>query len=424
MSYEPLSEDVLRAVMPLVSTNYIDNAGHFKANPMTPEAASAALWRRIAGATPRATSVEQRRATVWVLRRSRVLAGYVDPDESWNWPGCVSATGPRAAREGWPLDPYPGKLAAPQTKSPKPNPTKLDGTIEGRQVKPGDVVFWKDTPGNEPVRGARRVVQRVERNKVWFANQKWGSLEDLTFEDPTAHQAAQDELNRNFRDWIFSPKVTTEANTRRERLPPIQLDLSSLERRITAACLDLAAPYGTAFGATPDMLSAFLNHKQPANQGTSTMNQGTSTMNQVTAQQATPSTAASLNADTSNIVETKTYVFGRDIKTLDDDTLLNYVQSLTGAIEYLEQLNAETPLAKLVTKIGQLRDAKAKIVELLGGAPVEQATPQVNADDKPKRVRRTKAEIEADATSAPTPLTPPPAAKGEQTPDLDDVDLE
>lgn len=415
MSYEPLSEDVLRAVMPLVSTDYI-NAGRFMAD-------GAALWRRIAGATPRATSVEQRRATVWVLRRSRVLAGYVDPDESWNWPGCVSATGPRAAREGWPLDPYPGKLAAPQTKSPKPNPTKLDGTIEGRQVKPGDVVFWKDTPGNEPVRGARRVVQRVERNKVWFANQKWGSLEDLTFEDPTAHQAAQDELNRNFRDWIFSPKVTTEANTRRERLPPIQLDLSSLERRITAACLDLAAPYGTAFGATPDTMSAFLNHKQPTNQGTSTMNQAASLFNAASPCVDTFN-AASLCVDTSNIVETKTFVFGRDIKTLDDDTLLNYVQSLTGAIEYLEQLNAETPLAKLVTKIGQLRDAKAKIVELLGGAPVEQATPQVNADDKPKRVRRTKAEIEADATSAPTPLTPPPAAKGEQTPDLDDVDLE
>ncbi len=140
--------------------------------------------------------------------------------------------------------------------------------------------------------------------------------------------------------------------------------------------------------------------------------------------QATPFTAASLCVDTSNIVETKTFVFGRDIATLDDDTLLNYVQNLTSSIEHLEQLNAETPLAKLVTKIGQLRDAKAKIVELLGGAPVEQAPPQVNADDKPKRVRRTKAEIEADATSAPTPLTPPPAAKGEQTPDLDDVDLE
>ena len=154
-------------------------------------------------------------------------------------------------------------------------------------------------------------------------------------------------------------------------------------------------------------------------------------MNQ-TAQQATAFNADSLTVDTSNIVETKTFVFGRDIATLDDDALLNYVQSLTGAIEHLEQLNAKTPLVKLETKIAQLKDAKAKIVELLGGAPVEQASPAIDADEtKPKRVRRTKAEIEADNAAqaraeikaAPIPLTPPPASKVDPDPSAD-VDID
>ena len=148
--------------------------------------------------------------------------------------------------------------------------------------------------------------------------------------------------------------------------------------------------------------------------------------------QATPFNAASLAFDASSIVEVKTFVFGHDIATLDDDTLLNYVQSLTGAIEHLEQLNAKTPLVKLVTKIAQLKDAKAKIVELLGGAPVEQASPAIDADEtKPKRVRRTKAEIEADNAAqaraeikaAPIPLTPPPASKVDPDPSAD-VDID
>ena len=151
--------------------------------------------------------------------------------------------------------------------------------------------------------------------------------------------------------------------------------------------------------------------------------------------QAIHSTAP-LTSDASNIVEVKTFVFGRDIATLDDDTLLNYVQSLTGVIEHLERLNAKTPLAKLVTKIAQLKAAKAKLVELLGGAPVEQASPAVDADEtKPKRVRRTKAEIEADARRnaedkveekavSATPVPPaPPAARATET-DVDDLDLE
>lgn len=154
------------------------------------------------------------------------------------------------------------------------------------------------------------------------------------------------------------------------------------------------------------------------------------TMNQ-TAQQATPFTAASFAFDASSIVEVKTFVFGRDIATLDDDTLLNYAERLTASIEHLEQLNLKTPLAKLVTKIDQLKDAKAKIVELLGGAPVEQASPAIDADEtKPKRVRRTKAEIEADkaaqarAELKAAPIPPnPPASKVDPDPNAD-VDID
>ena len=151
-------------------------------------------------------------------------------------------------------------------------------------------------------------------------------------------------------------------------------------------------------------------------------------MNQ-TAQQTTSFNAHALTVDTANIVETKTFVFGRDIATLDDDILLSYAERLTASIEHLEQLNAKTPLVKLVTKIDQLKAAKAKIVELLGGAPVEQASPAVDADEtKPKRVRRTKAELEADnaaqarAETKATPVPPaPPANKVDPDPS-DDID--
>ena len=148
--------------------------------------------------------------------------------------------------------------------------------------------------------------------------------------------------------------------------------------------------------------------------------------------QATAFNADSLTVDTSNIVETKTFVFGRDITTLDDNDLLGNIQLLDQKIDKLEAINAKTPLVKLVTKIAQLKDAKAKIVELLGGAPVEQASPAIDADEtKPKRVRRTKAEIEADNAAqaraeikaAPIPLTPPPASKVDPDPSAD-VDID
>lgn len=159
-------------------------------------------------------------------------------------------------------------------------------------------------------------------------------------------------------------------------------------------------------------------------------------MNQ-TAQQATPTSAralAALTVDTSNIVEVKTFVFGRDIATLDDD-LLNYVERLTGTIEHLEGINTRTPLAKLVTKIAQLKDAKAKIVDLLGGAPEERASPAVDADEtKPKRTRHTKAEMEADAQqggATPSaqqaqsePVPPAPPAPTQPEPSVADVGLD
>ena len=165
----------------------------------------------------------------------------------------------------------------------------------------------------------------------------------------------------------------------------------------------------------------------------STSTKGKHTMNQATsAAQATPFNHASLSVDTSKIVEVKTFVYGTDIATLNDDTLLNYTQSLTDAIERLERLNAKTPLAKLVTKIAQLKDAKAKIVDLLGGAPVQadsdggtNAGPLVEAQP---RKRRTKAEMEAVAQGGTAPQAPskpvPPAPPAQPEPSVADVDLD
>ena len=258
-------------------------------------------------------------------------------------------------------------------------------------VKPGDTIYVRAPvlgTGDDPKRTVRRVeVDSSGRRRVWFTNDFWRDPTELTFVAP----APSFDFNKGVR---------------------------------VAELAELAAP--------PITVRQFHTQLQAAPTHPNLEN----TMNQ-TAQQAVPFTAASLAFDASNIVEVKTFVFGRDIAALDDDTLLNYVQSLTGAIEHLEQLNAKTPLAKLVTKIAQLKDAKAKIVELLGGAPVEQASPAVDADEtKPKRVRRTKAELEADnarrnaedkveekAVSA-NPVPPaPPAARATET-DVDDLDLE
>ncbi len=63
---------------------------------------------------------------------------------------------------------------------------------------------------------------------------------------------------------------------------------------------------------------------------------------------------------------------------------------------------------------------------------MEQASPAIDADEtKPKRVRRTKAELEADNAAqaradlkaAPIPLNPPPASKVDPDPSAD-VDID
>lgn len=328
---------------------------------------------------------------LWLIRHAHLAVTGTDPIwvPGFQWPGFCARTGPNAVMECWPLEPIPGAKVPPKEppKETRPSITKPDEcsvVIEGRVVKPGDTLYVKASAletGDDPKRTVHRVeVDQSGRRRVWFTNGWWRDPTNLTFVAPagnverTSTQVFHDYMNRHM--------------------------------------AELAMP------------QIFVNptHPNPEN-----------TMNQ-TAQQATPANAHALTVDTANIVEVKTFVFGRDIATLDDDILLSYAERLTASIEHLEQLNAKTPLVKLVTKIAQLKDAKAKIVELLGGAPVEQASPAIDADadeTKPKRVRRTKAEIEADnaaqaraeTKAAPIPLTPPPASKVDPDPSAD-VDID
>ena len=222
----------------------------------------------------------------------------------------------------------------------------------------------------------------------------------------------------------------------------VDLDFSRVKERIASQMeayrlafdLETMRPGQIAFDPKPVSRKLF----DPAVLSTSVTKEK-HTMNQTPSAQATPINHAMLTVDTSNIVEVKTFVYGRDIATLDDDILLNYVQSLTGAIEHLEVLNFKTPLVKLVTKIAQLKDAKAKIVDLLGGAPVQadsdggtKGSPNVEAQP---RKRRTKAEMEADnakavgttppAPQAPSkPVPPAPPAPAQPEPSVADVDLD
>lgn len=327
---------------------------------------------------------------LWLLRHAYLAVVGADPIwvPGFQWPGFCARTGPNAVREGWPLEPIPG-AKVPPTEPPKetPGPKRADEcsvVIEGRVVKPGDTLYVKAGGGLALGEDPKRTVESVAvdasgRHRLWFTNGYWRDPTDLTFVAP-----ADSDLTRT----------------------SIQVFHGYIKRRMA----ELVMPQ-IFVNPTPAYLE--------------------STMNQ-TAQQATSANAHALTVDASDIVEVKTFVFGRDIATLDDDALLNYVQSLTASIEHLEQLNAKTPLAKLVTKIALLKDAKAKIVELLGGAPVEQASPAIDADEtKPKRVRRTKAEIEADnaaqaraeTKAAPIPLTPPPASKVDPDPSAD-VDID
>ena len=331
---------------------------------------------------------------LWLLRHAHLAVTGADPIRvpGFQWPGFCVRTGRIAAEEDWPLEPIPA-AKVPPTEPPKkpPGPKRADEcsvVIEGRVVKPGDTIYVRAPvleTGDDPKRTVRRVViNESGRCRVWFTNGFFRDPIDLTFVAPTKHDVERTSL-QVFNDYIN--RCMLELTT-----PQIIVNPAAAQQSHTQI---QAAP-------TPSNLE--------------------STMNQ-TAQQATPANAHALTVDTSNIVEVKTFVFGRDIATLDDDTLLNYAERLTASIEHLEQLNAKTPLAKLVTKIAQLKAAKAKIVELLGGAPVEQASPAVDVDEtKPKRVRRTKAEIEADY-NAPIPLTPPPASKVDPDPNAD-VDID
>ena len=318
---------------------------------------------------------------LWLLRHAHLAATGTDPIEvpGFPWPGFCARTGRTATSECWTLEPIPGAKVFPKES---PGPNRADDcsvVIEGRVVKPGDTIYVKasapDTEDDPKRTVARAGVNRLGLPRVWFTNGYWRDPTDLTFVAPagnverTSIQVSHDYINRRMAE-IVMPQI-------------------------------------------------FVNPTHPNLE---------STMNQ-TAQQATAFNADSLTVDTSNIVETKTFVFGRDITTLDDNDLLGNIQLLDQKIDKLEAINAKTPLVKLVTKIAQLKDAKAKIVELLGGAPVEQASPAVDADEtKPKRVRRTKAELEADnaaqarAETKATPVPPaPPANKVDPDPS-DDID--
>lgn len=310
---------------------------------------------------------------LWLTRHAHLAVTGADPIRvpGFQWPGFCARTGRNAAVEGWPLEPIPG-AKVPPTEPPNetPSPKRADEcsvVIEGRVVKPGDTIYVKASDlGNDPKRTVYRVT--VDKSGRYCV---W--FTNGYWRDPT--------------DLTFVAPALRQAPSF-DFGDPTTITVQQFHTQLQAA-------------PTPSNLE--------------------NTMNQ----------AASLAFDASNIVAVKTFVFGHDIATLDDDTLLNYVQNLTGAIEHLEQLNAKTPLAKLVTKIDQLKDAKAKIVELLGGAPQEQATPAVDVDEtKPKRVRRTKAEIEADnaaqarAETKAAPIPPaPPASKVDPDPNADmDID--
>ena len=365
MTYRPIPEERRRELAAFIP----DLAEARRRHPYLDPGSERAFWtrhilciRKRSPAFPTSPSEQ-----LWLIRHAHLAVTGADPIwvADFQWPAFCARTGPNATAERWPLEPIPG-AKVPPTEPPKetPCPKRADEcsvVIEGRVVKPGDTLYVKAPRpgvGDDPKRTVDRVAMDESGRRRLWFTNGY-------WRDPT--------------DLTFVAPASRQA-------PSITVRQSHAQ---------LQAP----------------THPNLEN-----------TMNQ-TAQQATSVNAHTLTIDASNIVEVKTFVFGRDIATLDDDALLNYVQSLTASIEHLERLNAKTPLAKLVTKIAQLKDAKAKIVELLGGAPVEQASPAIDADEtKPKRVRRTKAEIEADK-AAPIPLTPPPASKVDPDPSAD-VDID
>ena len=417
---------------------------------------------------------------VWMIRHAHVAAGFIDParKQGYDWPDQCDLTGPASHRERWPLDPTPDE---PQAQ-PTPEGPLVDGTpvkegdvlyyvggykpfigaeiiagkpksktrvriegfycldgrwidigtmranglsrtkpvvIEGRVVKPGDVLYFKPSTPNPNVVGQERTVHKIVDTVLWFTNgATCGSPENMTYVDPKKVRVPSAKLGG-----VVRPRTTP----RTEAEMPVKPEAFSFD-------LETMRPGQIAFDPKPVSRKLF----DPAVLSTSVTKEK-HTMNQTPSAQATPINHAMLTVDTSNIVEVKTFVYGRDIATLDDDILLNYVQSLTGAIEHLEVLNFKTPLVKLVTKIAQLKDAKAKIVDLLGGAPVQadsdggtKGSPNVEAQP---RKRRTKAEMEADnakavgttppAPQAPSkPVPPAPPAPAQPEPSVADVDLD
>lgn len=358
---------------------------------------------------------------VWVIRHTRGAAGFMDParKRGYDWPGRCARTGYFAVCDSWPLDPIPDE--------PQAQPTPEGPLVDGTPVKEGDVLYY--VGGYKPFVGAQIIAGKPKsKTRVWVEgfyclDGRWidpGTMhaKSLSRTKPvTATQALMSEQNRIMRDRIIASQM--EAFRLAFDRKPVKPEAFNFD-------LETMRPGQIAFDRKPVSRKFF----DPAVLSTSTKEKHT--MNQApSAAQATPFNHAMLTVDTSNIVEVKTFVYGRDIATLDDDTLFNYVQSLTGAIEYLEALNFKTPLAKLVTKIAQLQYAKAKIVDLLGGAPVEQASPAIDAEEtKPKRVRRTKAEMEAGAQGGTTPqaqsksIPPAPPAPTQPEPSVADVDLD
>ena len=417
MTYKPIPESRRRRLAPHVP-KLVRKLKPWLGAPTTGESERDFWQRELPGVSPD--------ELVWLIRQAHNAAGCTDPVQitNYKWPGRCDLTGPQAAREHWPLEPIPGE--------PQAQPTPEGPLVDGTPVKEGDVLYY--VGGYKPFIGAEIIAGKPKsKTRVWVEG---FYCPDGRWIDPGTMHASG--LSR-------TKPVIMEAERNRSqfvnRIPGVELEGATHDARtflvpqFTNLMLDLETmrPGQIDFDPKPVSRKFF----DPAVLSTSTkekhtMNQATSVAKATSAAQATPFNHASLSVDTSKIVEVKTFVYGTDIATLNDDTLLNYTQSLTDAIEHLERLNAKTPLAKLVTKIAQLKDAKAKIVDLLGGAPVQadsdggtNAGPLVEAQP---RKRRTKAEMEAGAQGGTAPQAPskpvPPAPPAQPEPSVADVDLD
>lgn len=467
------------------------------------------FWQRLAPGVGHSVAPDE---LVWLIRQARSAAGCIDPVSitDYTWPGRCKLTGPKATRERWPLEPIPDEpQAQPTPEGPlvdgtpvkegdvlyyvgdykpfvgarvvaaKPKRTTphaevynegfhcLDGRwiqpghmaceklsrtkpviIEGRVVKPGDVLYYLPSTPNPRIVGQKRTVSAViSAGTLEFTNGSRGSPENLTYVALTALARTTDKSPALAAPFGAGLTATQRMEIERNRFLRVCLDdadyMSRFMNRIPGAKLEGAIHDDLNFSA-PQFTNLMLDLEtmrpgrivfDPAILSTS-ITKEKPTMDQ-TAQQATPFNHASLHVDTSKIVEVKTFVYGTDIATLNDDDLLSHVERLTAAIEHLELLNTRTPLVKVVAKIAQLKDAKAKIVDLLGGAPVPAASDLADsivatrsygdANAQPRK-RRTKAEMEADAqqggATPSKPVPPAPPAPTQPEPSVADVDLD